>query len=77
MLGENNQQFSQINTTSLGNILFSKGSPLKANKYYRPALTPEEFLQNLKPMKDVNTSLDQEIDDEEACHECEECHAFH
>jgi hypothetical protein len=28
-------------------------------------------------MKDVNTSLDQEIDDEEACHECEECHAFH
>jgi hypothetical protein len=59
VLGESNQQFSQVNTTSLASIPLSKNSPVKMVKCQ--AVVAETFLQSLRPMKDVNTSFDEEI----------------
>lgn len=57
VLGESNQQFSQVNTTSLGSIPLSKNSPVKMGKCQ--GVVAETFLQGLRPMKDVNTSFDE------------------
>ena len=57
VLGESNQQFSQVNTTSLGSIPLSKNSPVKMSKCQ--GVVAESFLQGLRPMKDVNTSFDE------------------
>ena len=57
VLGESNQQLSQVNTTSLASIPLSKNSPVKMGKFQGVAV--ETFLQSLRPMKDVNTSFDE------------------
>ncbi len=64
VLGESNQQFSQVNTTSLGSIPLSKNSPVKmGNSPVKmgkcQGVVAETFLQGLRPMKDVNTSFDE------------------
>ncbi len=66
VLGEKNQQFSQLNTTSLSSIPSCKNSPVKGAKYNHGGniLQEEAYLQSLKPMKDVNTSFDDEVSDE-------------
>ena len=57
VLGESNQQLSQVNTTSLASIPLSKNSPVKMGKCQGAFV--ETFLQSLRPMKDVNTSFDE------------------